>query len=97
MGIGSVAAISSGPMPIFEIVGVGGDVRVVDSTKAAPIEVCFHALRGPLGRVALAVRADPSIYRNPLVFDPAVRSAGMAVDGSQPVTQIDPLAALRQE
>ena len=75
------------------VVGVVGDVRLEESTKAAPLEVLFHFLQGPTGRIALALRVDPSVYRSPLLLEPAVRRAVMSVDSTQPVTQV---AEMRQ-
>jgi putative ABC transport system permease protein len=85
--------IGGGEVPVFEVVGVVGDVRLEESTKAAPTEVLFHSLQGPTGRIALAVRADSSVYRSPLLLEPAVRRAVMSVDSTQPVTQF---AEMRQ-
>jgi putative ABC transport system permease protein len=45
--------------PVHEVIGVVGDVRVEESTKAAPLEVFFHYLQAPPARIALAIRVDP--------------------------------------
>ncbi len=74
-------------VPMYEVVGVVGDVRAQDTTRAAIPELYIHYLQMPPGRVALAIRTDPGVYRNPLVVEPEVRRAVAAIDPTQPVTQ----------
>jgi putative ABC transport system permease protein len=80
--------IGGGPVPVFEVVGVVGDVRHQDSTKDAPNEVFFHYQQGPSARVSLAIRADPSVYRRPLLLESGVRRAIAVIDGKQAVTRV---------
>lgn len=80
--------IGGGPVPVFEIVGVVGDVRHQDSTKDAPNEVFFHYQQGPAARVTLAIRADSSVYRRPMALAPAVRQAVASVDDKQAITKV---------
>ncbi len=79
--------IGGGEDPAFEVAGIAGDVRVEDSTKNAPLEVYFHYLQMPPGRLAFAIRANPAVYSSPLALEPAVRRAVAAVDRTMPITQ----------
>jgi putative ABC transport system permease protein len=80
--------VGGGPVPVFEVIGVVGDVRHQDTTKEAPNEVFFHYQQGPTARVTLAVRADTNVFPSPLVVEPALRRAIAAVDAAQPITKI---------
>ena len=80
--------IGGGPVPVFEIIGVVGDVRLQDTTKEAPNEVLFHYQQGPTARVSLALRLDSNVYPHPLSVEPTLRSAIATVDKAQPVTKI---------
>jgi putative ABC transport system permease protein len=69
--------------PLLEIVGVVGDVRHMDVTKDPPVEVFFHYPQNPPPRAALAVRADPGVYPDPMRLAPQVARAVAAVDAAQ--------------
>ena len=78
--------------PLYQVIGVVGDVRAEDSTKAAPLEIYFHYLQRPTARVALAIRPDPAVG-NPLLVEAAIARAVANVDKSQSVTHF---AEMRQ-
>lgn len=78
--------IGGGGEPLHEIVGIVGDVRVENSIKPAPLEVYFHYAQIPPGRIALAIRVDPSVYSSPLLLAPSVEKTVAAVDSTQKVT-----------
>jgi putative ABC transport system permease protein len=80
--------IGGGQDPVHEVVGVVGDVRTEDSTKAAPPEFYVHFLQRPTARIALAVRTDPRVHRTPLALEPALVRAVIAADPSQTVTRV---------
>jgi putative ABC transport system permease protein len=88
--------LDEGP-DVSEVVGVVADVRAEDSTKAVQAEVYFHYLQMPTGRIALAVRADTRLYRDPLALEPSVRAAVAAIDSSLPVTQFAHLREMISE
>jgi predicted permease len=85
--------LGGGDDPLSEIIGVVGDVRAENSTKAAPLEIYFHYLQVPPRRIALAVRADPRVYKDPLLLAPAVERAVAGFDKNQKVTNF---AEMRQ-
>jgi putative ABC transport system permease protein len=74
--------------PLCEVVGVVADVRQEESTKDAVAEVYFSARQGPAGRAVLAVRADPRVYSNLMLLEPALRRAVAELDPTLPVTQV---------
>jgi putative ABC transport system permease protein len=80
--------VGGGDAPLHEIIGVVGDVRVEDSTKAAPPEMFFHYLQVPPARIALAIRADPRVYPNIMALGPAVDRAVTGLDKTQRVTHV---------
>jgi putative ABC transport system permease protein len=79
--------VGGGQDPLIEIVGVVTDVSAEESTKAAPPQIYLPFLQAPTARAALAVRADPRVYRSPGALEPAVRQAIAAADPSGPPLQ----------
>ena len=75
-------------VPLFEVVGVVGDVRNQDSTKDAANEIYLHYQQMPTARVSLVIRTDPNVYRRPTSAEPALRSAIASVDSKQAVTKV---------
>jgi putative ABC transport system permease protein len=80
--------VGGGPVPLFEVIGVAGDVRHQDATQEAPVEVLFHHAQMPTLRVTLAIRVNEGVYRNPLQVEPAIREAVAALDRKQAVTRV---------
>jgi putative ABC transport system permease protein len=74
-------------VPLLEVVGVVEDVRAENTTTAALPEVYLHLPQAPTAQIALAVRVDPRMYRNPMALEPAVRRAIALADPTQPVTK----------
>jgi putative ABC transport system permease protein len=74
--------MGGGGEPLYVVVGVVGDVRAEDSTKAAPLEVYFPFRQRPMARIALAMRADSAMHT-----EAAVTRAVMDLDRTQTVTR----------
>jgi putative ABC transport system permease protein len=74
--------------PVYEVIGVAGDVRHQDSTRDAAVEIFFHQLQSPTMRATLALRVDSGAYRKALLVEPALRSAVAGADPGQPVTRV---------
>jgi len=79
--------LGGGKDPLIEVVDVVSDVSAEESTKAAPPQIYFHFPQMPIGRIALAVRADPKVYGSRGALEPAVRQAIAAADPSSPPLQ----------
>jgi putative ABC transport system permease protein len=79
-------------MPAIEVVGVVADVRAEDATRTASPEVYLPASQAPPPRIALAVRADPRVYRDAAALEIPLRQAVSAAAPGQAVTHI---AAMR--
>jgi len=72
--------LGTGAQDYYEIVGVVADVRHQDATKDGLVEVFFPYQQAPPRSMALAVRADGRICRDPMLLAPAVERAVKAVD-----------------
>jgi len=76
----------------FEIVGVVADVRHQNATKEGLVEVFYPYRQSRPASAVLAVRADPSVWRNPMLLAPSIERA-LAIEA--PVTELAQVAAER--
>jgi len=72
----------------YEIVGVVADVRHQDATKDGLVEVFFPFRQSPPPSMALAVRADGLICRDPMLLAPSVERAVKAIDPAVSPSQV---------